>query len=139
MRRRCGVAMTSGRSGTGLARRQFVRFLVVGLASYAVDVGTLWLLVAVAGLPLVLGTTLAFAASFVVNFGGGRRWVFRSDAPAGPQLVRYFGLVGLNYLLTIALMLGFTSAGLGLLLAKTLTVGINAVLNFVISRAWVYR
>jgi putative flippase GtrA len=119
---------------------QAVRFLVVGLLSYVVDVATLWTTVSLLGWPLLVGTTAAFAVAFVVNFGLGRSWVFRATAHrSGPQVVRYAILVAVNYLLTLVLVSLLTGLGLGLILAKTLTVAVNAVLNFFVGRHWVYR
>ncbi|MSV43183.1 MAG: hypothetical protein F2911_06915 [Actinobacteria bacterium] len=118
---------------------QVVRFVVTGLVSYLVDVSLLWTTVSVLGWALVVGTTVAFAVSFVVNYGLGRAWVFRARGPHGPQVARYAALVALNYLLTVLFVSSLTALGLGLILAKTISVAINAVLNFFAGRHWVYR
>ena len=115
------------------------RFLVVGAASYVVDITVLWITVHSLHWPLGLGTTVAFAAAFVVNFGLGRRWVFPTSAPRGPQVSRYLALVAANYLLTLAAVTSLTTLGLGLVIAKTISVVINAVINFFLGRSWVYR
>jgi len=116
-----------------------VRFVVTGLVSYLVDVSLLWTTVSVLGWALVVGTTVAFAVSFIVNYGLGRAWVFRARGPHGPQVARYAALVALNYLLTVLFVSSLTALGLGLVLAKTISVAINAVLNFFAGRHWVYR
>lgn len=122
-----------------LDHRQVVRFLAVGVVSYVVDIGTLWVLARRVGVPLALATTIAFAASFVVNFGGNRFVVFPGGGPAGRQVRRYLVVVALTYVGTLAVVLGGTHAGVPLLVAKTVAVLLSAFFNFAVGRRWVYR
>lgn len=131
-----GETMPSAQHGVAA---QAVRFLAVGILSYIVDVGTLWVTVARLGWPLILGATTAFALAFVVNFGLGRRWVFQTAARRGPQIARYFVLIALNYALTLVALTSLTALGIGLVVAKTISVVVNAVINFWLGRVWVYR
>jgi len=118
---------------------QVVRFLVVGALSYLVDITVLWLTVRQLAWPIVLGTTVAFGCAFVVNYGLGRRWVFRTSARRGPQVIRYGITVGLNYVLTLIAVTSLTALGVDLLIAKTISVAANAVVNYVLGRYWIYR
>ncbi|MEI8057274.1 MAG: GtrA family protein [Actinomycetes bacterium] len=127
------------RVDTGRTHQQAVRFLLVGGLSYVVDVSVLWAVVTLGGWALVVGTTAAFAAAFVVNYGLGRVWVFRAAGAHGPQVARYSALVALNYALTLVFMTSLTGFGVGLVIAKTISVAILAVLNFFVGRHWVYR
>ena len=58
------------------ATRQFIKFALVGFASLAVEYGCLFLLVEVLGVNYLLGTTLSFIASLVVNYFLSMRYVF---------------------------------------------------------------
>jgi putative flippase GtrA len=129
---------TAARDAQGVAA-QALRFLAVGVLSYVVDVGTLWVTVTRLGWPLVVGATVAFSLAFVVNFGLGRRWVFRTSAQRGPQVARYVVLVALNYVLTLVALTSLTAVGHGLVVAKTISEIVNAVINFWLGRVWVYR
>jgi putative flippase GtrA len=119
--------------------RAVVRFLVTGGLSYLVDVATFSLAHYGVGLSVPVATTVAYLVTFVVNFRLNQRWVFRSAGSTRKHVARYLVLVGVNYLLTLALMVLLVDAGVEAVLAKTLTTAIIAVLNFVTYRVWVFR
>lgn len=115
------------------------RFLVTGGLAYLVDTGALLSLHELANWPLPWATTGAYVGAFALTFMLNRTWVF--DAPSGamgPQLVRYLILVGLNYLLTLLLVLGLAALGLPVVVAKTISVAVIAVLNFFAYRSFVF-
>lgn len=123
-------------------RHSAVRYLLVGLLSYLTDAGSLWLLHGVLSVPLAVATTVAYAASFVVNFGLNRNVVFPDGRDRGRgisrQLVRYVILVVANYLATLAIVLGLADAGLNYLAAKTIAVVVIAIGNYFAYRYWVF-
>lgn len=118
----------------------FARFLVTGGISYLVDVGTLVALHSGLDWSLGLATTGAFAVAFVVTFTLNRIWVFQAgeEAAAG-QVVRYLVLVGVNYLATLAIVLGLAQVGVPVVVAKTVAVVAIALSNFFLYRAFVFR
>lgn len=121
-----------------ILRHSAARYVLVGGLSYLTDVGGLWLLHGVAGVPLAVATTVAYAASFAVNFGLNRRVVFPGGARMGAQLLRYVILVVANYLATMVMVLGLSGAGLNYLAAKTVTVVVLAIANYFLYRHWVF-
>lgn len=117
----------------------FVRFLMVGGLSYLIDVGTLVGLDSGLGLPLAVATTGAYLAAFCVTFTLNRLWVFDAgDGSSGGQVLRYFVLVGVNYVLTLVIVLGLVGLGLAPAVAKTISVAVLAVLNFFLYRSFVF-
>ena len=58
--------------------RSLPRFLIIGVLSFVVDAGTLFITHGLLKMWLPLATTLAYGLSFVVNFGLNRRWAFGS-------------------------------------------------------------
>lgn len=118
--------------------RSFARFLIVGVLSYAVDTGLLMLLHELARMWVPLAAALAFLSSVAVNFGLNRQWSFVSDGAVLNQLVRYFLMVGLNLGLTVLMVTGLTRVGLSLFLSKTTSTGTLAVLNYFISRWFIF-
>jgi len=119
---------------------QVVRFLLVGGVSYVVDLGALLALPHPLGLSLPTATTGAYLVAFVFTFTLNRLWVFGAgEQPVGGQMVRYLVLVGVNYLLTLVLVLGLVRLGVPVAVAKTVSVGLIAVLNFVAYRRFVFR
>lgn len=121
-----------------LLRHSAARYVLVGGLSYVTDAGGLWLLHGVAGVPLAAATTVAYAASFAVNFGLNRRVVFPGGRGMGTQLFRYVILVVANYIATMVVVLGLTGAGLNYLAAKTVAVVVIAVANYFLYRHWVF-
>jgi putative flippase GtrA len=115
----------------------FLRYLLVGGASLALDVGLLLLMRQGLGAPIWLATTVAFSAVFF-NFAMNARWVFRSDGHVGAMATKYALLVVLNYLVTLAMVVGLTHLGLFYLVAKGLAVVLCVVLNFFLYRHWVF-
>ena len=119
--------------------RPALRFLVVGVVSAGTDLVLLAGLHGVAGVPLLVATTLAFWTSLAVNFALNRGWVFPgASGSVRGQAARYLFLVGLNYLATLALVGGFTAAGVPYLLAKVVALVMIACWNFVLYRRWIF-
>ena len=103
-------------------------------------VGMLILLHGVLDVWLPLATFLAVASSYIVNFTLNRFWSFGSvEARPSGQAVRYLLLAGVNWVMTVALVSGLAALGMFYLLAKALTVAINAGLNYFAYRHWVFR
>jgi putative flippase GtrA len=118
---------------------RWLRFLVAGVASVGVDSATLVALRELTTTPLWLATTAAFTVSLAVNFSLNMRWVFAAQGRLGGRLARYGGLVVVNYLLTLALVLGLAAAGVHYLIARWLAIAAAAVVNYVAYRHWVFR
>ncbi len=117
------------------------RFILVGGVSLGADIGTLALLHGVLGMPLVPATTAAFGVSSLVNFGFNRQWVFERGrtGAAKRQVVRYYLLLGLNLLSTLLITVGLTAVGMLYLAAKLVAAVVNAVANYFVYRAWVFK
>ena len=117
-----------------------MRFLVTGGLSYLVDVGTLVALNSGAGWSVGAATTGAYLVAFFFTFTLNRLWVFRADhSPAAGQATRYLLLVGVNYLLTLGIVLGLNSLGVPVVVAKTVATVVIALSNFFLYRGWVFR
>jgi putative flippase GtrA len=116
-----------------------VRFGVTGVLSVAADVGVLSLLHSGLGVRLLWSTLAAYAAGLSVNYSLNRNWTFRARAGHRRTLVRYATLVGVNVVSTLVLVLGLTHLGLYYLVGKLIAVVINAGMNFLAGRYWVFR
>ena len=129
--------MPLGRT-TAMLRRRAVRFVIVGVLSLAADTGALFVLHGVARIWLPLATGLAYVLAFGVNFGLNRAWVFDNSASLAPQLGKYLLLVLANLGSTVILVPTLAAAGLPYLIAKLITAAGLAVINFFISRHWIF-
>ncbi|HLL68692.1 MAG TPA: GtrA family protein [Micromonosporaceae bacterium] len=121
-----------------LAAGSGVRFLAVGMLSFAADAGALFVLHGLLHVWLPAATTLAFAAAFVVNFGLNRLWSFRTSGQVGRQVWRYVWLVLANLAVTVVLVQGLVWAGIPYLGAKVATTGLLSVINYLVSRRWIF-
>lgn len=127
-------------SGGRPDRRLVGRFLVTGFLSVGVDVLLLFVLHGAVGVPVLPAAATAYGMSLVVNYSLNHAWVF--EAPGGGhgrRVARYLMLMAVTYSLTLALVTGLTAAGLYYLLAKAVSVGVVAVVNFTGYRLWVFR
>jgi putative flippase GtrA len=131
----------TGRSEASLPRLSatFIRYVAVGLLSFAVDAGTLWLLYTVVGAALWLATSVGFWLSFTVNFAANKYLTFGLRVNGTRQLVRYAALVGANYLANLAIVTGLVALGLPVLVGKTVAVAVLTAVNYFSYRFWVFR
>lgn len=119
--------------------RSLPRFLIIGVLSFIVDTGTLFLTHGLLHMWLPLATTLAYATAFTVNFTLNRLWTFGSTAALTGQAARYIALTGVNYLITLLMVDGIAALGVSYLLAKVLSTAVIAGINYVAYRNWVFR
>jgi putative flippase GtrA len=117
---------------------EFVRFLAVGVASFLVDFGLLYVLHGRLHVVLWLAAALAFSLSMVVNFSLNRAFTFGSSGPLHAESARYLLLVLLSLGATVLLVTGFTRLGCPYLVSKALSTALLAVVNFFAYRHWVF-
>ena len=119
--------------------RTFVLYVVVGVLTLAVDVGTLAFLYEVVGTSLWWATTAGFWLSFVVNFLGNKYLTFSLNTGGHRQLLRYGVVVAFGYVANLVLVLGLTALGLPAVVSKLIAVAIMVAVNFLAYRLWVFR
>jgi putative flippase GtrA len=115
------------------------RFAVVGGIGFLTDVGLLWLLHGVFRLWLPSATGLAYLVAFALSFVLSRKWVFPDAGGMRRQIYRYCWLVAGVLLLTVLGVQAVVWLGVQYLVAKVLVSGVVAVINYVVSRWWVFR
>jgi putative flippase GtrA len=88
--------------------RQFVKFIIVGLSSFLVNVGSLYVLYYMLHAPYVPALTLAFVISVCNGFVWNRRWTFKESRhqAAHDQYMRFMLVNIVGYILntTIAVL-----------------------------------
>lgn len=125
------------RSSFSLSR--FVRYVGVGVAGFAVDFGLLVLFREVVHSPLWLATTIAFWGSLAVVFLSNKYLTFNARGQGHRQLVRYFILLGINYLVTLGIVYLAQRVGVGYQLGKIAAVAITTLWNYFAYQLWVFR
>ncbi|GIG61296.1 hypothetical protein Lfu02_56680 [Longispora fulva] len=121
-----------------LARTSGVRFVLVGGACFLLDEALLILLYGVLGVRLSVAVALAYGAAVLANFLLNRIWVFAATGGAVRHFARYVCLVLVNLGLTVVLVPWITRLGLTYPLAKAACTASLFVLNYGVSRKWIY-
>ena len=130
---------------TSLTWRRSIMFSAVGLVGIGVQLAALWMLKSRLGVPLLVATFLATEIAVIHNFGWHVHWTW-ADRPASVaetlrRLIRFhvtnglvsiIGNLALMTLLTVYLRLHY-------LLANLISIGVCALVNLVVSDAWVFR
>jgi len=132
------MTLFEGRGHSVLQYHRIVRYLLVGSASFLLDVGSIWLCYRMFHLPIVAATTMGFVAGLSFNFTASKMFTFdvRSDTPG--QTLRYTILLGVNYLLTLTIVSSSEAWGPGYLAGKLCSVGLIACSNYLVLHRWVF-
>lgn len=115
------------------------RYLIVGGASFLIDLGLLALLYAALGWPLWIATATAFLTSFVFNYAMQRSFSFRSTEKHLSTLVKYLALLAFNTVATIAIVWLVDLSGLGWGVGKIVATIITTGWNYFAFKYWVFR
>lgn len=127
----------------GLALPRLVSFGLVGISGIGVNSGLLWLLVSIAGLPLVAASALAIESAIWNNFLLNDVWTFHGAGHRRPWWMRALafhatavsaGVVNLTVLIGLVQL-----AGLHYLLANLLAIGVAAAVNYSGNALWTWR
>jgi len=125
---------------TAIARHSLPRFLLLAAIGFAFDLALLALLHRLTPLPNAVSVTLAFWATYALNFALNRHFAFHAHGRAvGPQLARFLPQVLGDYVLTLTAVLALQAIGVPLIVARVIAGGTNLVFNYVLYRWWTFR
>lgn len=135
-----------GRS-TSLVRRllgfvrngYLIKFLVVGVASFAIDLGLLALLREVGKVDLWVATPIAFLTSLIFNFFVQKKFTFQSGARAHVSFLKYGALVIFNLVATDVIVNLIAGAGNSYAIGKAVATIATTVWNFLLYKHWIFR
>lgn len=120
------------------ARTQFIRYVVVGLASNAV-IYLVYILLTRLGMGPKLAMSLLYGIGVLQTFVFNRKWSFKFRGAVKPALVRYFVSYAVGYVVNfLALMLLVDLAGMDHQIIQGLMIFVVAALLFVAQRYWVF-
>lgn len=115
------------------------RFVTSGALSVTTDFVTLWVLHSLLHVALAVSTLIGYGLSLVVNYTLNHNWVFEAGGDHRHRLFRYAILVAFNVGSNLLFVLGLTAVGVFYLLAKVIAIAVNAGVNFLGFRHWVFR
>jgi len=121
------------------ARVQFIRYVVVGLASNAV-IYLAYIVLTQLGMGPKLAMSLLYVIGVLQTFVFNKKWSFRFEGAATPALVRYALIYALGYVIQFfALILLVDQMGLPHQWVMGALILFMALLLFTAQKFWVFR
>jgi len=125
-----------------LSQSSIFRYIFIGGLSYLIEVGLLALLIYGLKMTSVLAVGISFWLGFLIAFVLQKLIAFkntdRSKKTVARQTLLYSGLVGVNYLFTLAFVAIFGPI-LGTIIARTIALIITTGWNYVIYSKLIFR
>lgn len=115
----------------------FLVFVSGGVLSAAVDIGLMQLLIS-RGVGSITATTAGFMAGLVLNFVFHANVTYKQAASAA-AVIRYLCVVGLNYLITMALVALAVHLFGQALWGKLASLPVVAVNGYLLGKFWIYK
>lgn len=140
------MKIMQGKSTTLLSRVRalvldghLVKFLGVGGASFAIDLGLLALLHQVGGVDLWIATPIAFLTSLVFNFFIQRKFTFKSSSRAHVSFAKYGALVLFNLVATDVIVNVIADSGQSYAIGKLAATVATTGWNFLLYKHWIFK
>lgn len=120
---------------------QLVRYGLVGVSGYAINLGVFALAVHAAGVDYRIAAVLAFAISVANNFWWNRHWTFDArGGHAGFQAARFLAVSVGAFLFSYAVLLALVEgAELPEVLAQAIAIVAATPLSFLGQKLWSFR
>ncbi|MEM1484193.1 GtrA family protein [Oscillospiraceae bacterium PP1C4] len=121
--------------------KRIVKFGITGVINTLVDVGIYSLLAVLMGTNVFIAQFCGYTAGMLNSFLINRSWTFKtSDRFFSLQLVKFVITNLVVLVISMFLLKVFMDFfGMGRLIAKLVTICFTIVLNFLISRFWVFK
>lgn len=120
--------------------RQFFRFAVAGSIGACIDLSTLPLIVEFTPVPkeIAFAISSTLSVTFVFFFNKFITFRRRQIKGTGKQLIKFVVVYGCAIALNAAISSGFLWLGFHYFVAKVLAIGIGMILNFILSRTFIF-
>jgi putative flippase GtrA len=119
---------------------QFMRYIITGFSSAAIEFTLLFILRDTAKLSILAANTIALSIVFWFNFLMNRFWSFKSTGDIKKQLVMYLILFLFNLAASDFMMYFMTDKlSIQYLIAKVIAIGVVVCWNFIIYRKVIYK
>lgn len=116
-----------------------VKFFLVGVASFIIDLGLLALLHEVFDVDLWIATPIAFIASLIFNFFVQRTFTFQSDTRAHVSFLKYGALVVFNVVATDVIVNVIAGTGTSYAIGKVIATVATTGWNFLLYKHWIFK
>lgn len=120
----------------------FLKYFIVGISSFVVQITLLFLLTAVVGLEKIPANVLSVFITMSFNFYLSNKWSFKNNNKNNRQkLVKFTIITILNYCFDtlFAFPLMAVTLGINQYLVKVIITGMMVVWNFFFYKLWVFK
>ena len=124
-----------------MLRKQFLRFITVGLLSTAVSYSAFYIALRYFSINYLIAACIGFVVGVFVGFSFNKNWTFGSTEDRSKKMiVRYFSVYIASLLISLV-FLRITVEWLGILpeLANFLAIGITTCTNFIGTKFFVFK
>lgn len=121
------------------ARREFIRYFIIGVSGVTLDIGSLYILKEYAHLSAVVAVIINQA--FLINYAFllNKYWAFKAKGIGRKQMMRFYSLAGINYIFSIGWMWFFHERlGFNYLIMRLTNIALAVAWNFLLYKHWVY-
>jgi putative flippase GtrA len=121
--------------------RTFMTFALVGIMNTLIDWGIFWLTYSLAEMHYLVAQTLAYACGMINSYVLNKSWTFKVKNKANPVETGKFVAVNVICLsLSYLLLYGWNSfVGEYMLIGKAAVTAVLMVLNYLLSKQWVFK
>ena len=119
--------------------REFVKYFIVGCGSVILDVSTLFIFKKLIGLSPVISVVINQLIICNYVFFLNKFWVFSKKKQTGTQIIKYYALFLINYLIAITWMWFFYNIlGYNYILVRVCNIALSVFWNFLIYKYFIY-
>lgn len=121
-------------------RQQFAKYFLIGITAFVLDIGSLYLLKEYADLSPVISIVLNQIVIVNLVFYLNKTWSFQSIGQTHKQIIRFYILAVVNYLISIIWMGAMHNyLHINYLIARIANIILAVAWNFLLYRYWVYH
>lgn len=120
----------------------FIKYFIVGISSFLIQVGLLFLFTDIVNLDKVTANILAAFAAISFNFYTSNKWSFKNNNKNHSQKIFKFTAITIfNYCFDTLLAFPLMAVTLGInqYLTKVIITGLMVIWNFFIYKLWVFK
>ena len=120
--------------------KEFIRYIITGIATNATGLGIFYLLVEAAGLDPMVVISVSYIFAISLSFMLNKRWSFSHSGKFAAPAFRYLASYFVCYILNM-LALGFFSGqkGFSPVFVQSVAVVVAALFLFLAQKFWVFR
>ena len=120
--------------------KRFTRYTLVGIANTVLYVSLLWFFIRWDQFPLTLSVGMAFGLALSFHYLANKYFTFESRSRSLAELVRYFLMASVNYLISLLIVwLCMDKIATSALVASVTSAMVVMIIGYAVSFLWVFR